>query len=331
MSTEPTPIRWGIMGTGGIAARFVEGLRLVPGAEVVAVGSRAQATAEQFGEQWGIARRHGDYTSLATDDEVDVVYVATPHPGHHEASLLCLKAGRHVLCEKPLAMNATQAEEMIEAARSGERFLMEGMWTRCQPAMVEIARMVHSGEIGEVTTVTATFGERFPYDPHSRWFAPELGGGALLDLGVYPVALASMLLGEPTVLSAQAVRAPTGVDAQTGIVLTGANGGLATLTCSMVGRLPLRATIAGTEATIEVTDWIHPTEFVVHRRDEEPQTLRFPREGNGFEYEGAHVGAMIAQGALESPLMSWQESLSIARTLDTVREQIGLRYPEGVG
>ncbi|RCV47369.1 oxidoreductase [Marinitenerispora sediminis] len=322
-------MRWGILGTGAIAERFLHGLRAVPGAEVVAVGSRNAATAARFADRWGIPRRHAEHRALAEDDAVDVVYVALPHSAHHAATVMCLSAGRHVLCEKPLALDAAQARDMVATARRTGRFLMEAMWTRFAPAMREVHALVGGGGIGEVRMLTADIGWRFRYDPAGRLFDPALGGGALLDLGVYPVALASALLGAPVGVSARAAFAGTGVDAQVGAVLTAASGAVAVLGCSIEADLPNRAVITGTAGRIEVPEWYNPAEYTVHPADGPPRTVRRPHLANGFEHEAAAVTALVRDGAAESPLMPLDESVRIAATLDAVRHAIGGRRPGG--
>ncbi len=195
-------LHWGILGTGGIAHAFAADLVHTDTGEIVAVGSRSQEGADRFGEQYGIGRRHGSYEALAADPDVDAIYVATPHPFHHENTLLALGAGKHVLVEKAFTMNAAQALELVAAARARGLFLMEAMWTRFLPHVVEIRRLLAEGALGRVVTVMADHGQWFAFDPSSRLFAPELGGGALLDLGVYPVSFASMVLGTPTRIEA---------------------------------------------------------------------------------------------------------------------------------
>ncbi|MBX9387454.1 Gfo/Idh/MocA family oxidoreductase [Streptomonospora halotolerans] len=303
------------------------GLRALPDAHVAAVGSRGAATAEEFSRTWDIPRAHASYADLAADPQVDVVYVATPHSVHRDAAVLCLEAGRHVLCEKPLAVNAAQAEQMVQAARRARRFLMEAMWTRFAPAMARVRELVAEGAIGEVRMVTATIGGHVPYDPRGRLFAPALAGGALLDVGVYPVALASEFLGEITDVQARAALAPTGVDSQAAVVLTGATGALGLLGCSVEAHIPRRAAVVGTAGSIELADWYCPTGLVLHRAGARPEELEFPHTANGFEYEAAEVQARLRAGDLESPLMSWDESLRIARVLDAVRERVGVAYP----
>ncbi|GAB3451007.1 Gfo/Idh/MocA family oxidoreductase [Streptomonospora sediminis] len=321
------PVRWGILGTGAIAHRFMAGLRAVPEAEVVAVGSRSPETADRFAAAWDIPRVHGSYADLAADGGVDVVYVATPHNVHHQATMLCLEAGRHVLCEKPLAVNAAEAAAMIDAAKRNDRFLMEAMWTRFAPATAKVRELVAEGAIGEVRMVSAGIGVRTDYDPAHRLYAPDLAGGALLDVGVYPVALASMFLGEFTDVQAQATKAPTGVDAQVAMAVTGSSGALALLGCSIESALPRRADIVGTHGSIGLADWFCPTGLVLRREGAEAEEFSFPHTANGFEYEVMEVHRRLGESARESPLMPWQESLHIAEALDAVRARIAVSYP----
>ncbi|GLU48405.1 Gfo/Idh/MocA family protein [Nocardiopsis ansamitocini] len=332
MTTGHGELRWGIQATGAIAAAFAQGLRAVGGARLTAVGSRTVEGADRFADQWGIPNRHGSLAGLAADPDVDVVYVATPHPAHHTATLACLEAGKHVLCEKPLAMNIRQATEMVEAARRNERFLMEAMWTRFAPATRAIKRLVDDGAIGELRVLNADFGNAVPYDPRHRIWAPELGGGALLDLGVYPIALASFFLGELTVVGATGHRAPNGVvDAQAAVVVVGAAGATGLLSCSLEAPLPNRVALAGTLGRIEFDRWWCPTEFTLHRNGRDPESFVFPHRANGYEYEAEEVAARIAEGALESPLMSWDESLRVTAVLDEVRARLGVVYPADAG
>ena len=197
--TQPDdrPIRWGILATGGIARAFTDDLALQPDSEVVAVGSRSQASADAFGDEFGVPHRHASYQALVSDPDVDAVYVATPHPGHHDAALLAINAGKAVLVEKPFAMDAAQAREMIDAARERGTFLMEAMWTRFLPHIARVREILAAGTLGDVVYLTAEHGQWFAPDPQFRLFAPELGGGALLDLGIYPVSFAHLVLGVP--------------------------------------------------------------------------------------------------------------------------------------
>ncbi|MDT0303721.1 Gfo/Idh/MocA family protein [Streptomonospora wellingtoniae] len=325
--SSSTPVRWGILGTGGIAHRFMTGLRAVDDAEVVAVGSRSAATADRFARTWDIPRSHATYAELAADEGVDVVYVATPHNFHHEPTVTCLRAGRHVLCEKPLAVNAGQAAAMTGAAASADRFLMEAMWTRFAPATRKVRDLLAEGAIGEVRMVQAGIGGRMDYDPQGRLFSPDLAGGALLDVGVYPVAFASMVLGDLTSVQAQAHKAPTGVDSQVAMTVTGSGGTLGVLSCSIEAPIPRRADIVGTRGSIALTDWFCPSGLVLHREGADPERFDYPHTANGFEYEVMEVHRRLRAGERQSPLMSWRESVRIAEALDAARERIGVVYP----
>ncbi|MDQ1541907.1 MAG: hypothetical protein QOH29_2633, partial [Actinomycetota bacterium] len=213
------PVRWGIIGTGGIAATFAGDLALLPDAEIVAVGSRSQAGADAFADRFAIAHRHSSYEALARDPDVDAVYVATPHPMHRDNALLAIEAGKAVLVEKPFTINAAETRVLIDAAKAQGTFLMEAMWTRFLPHVVRIRELIAAGRLGELRSLTADHGQWFPSNPEFRLFAPELGGGALLDLGIYPLSFASMLFGRPTTVTAVSDKAMTGVDAQTAVVL----------------------------------------------------------------------------------------------------------------
>ncbi|PSK83564.1 putative dehydrogenase [Murinocardiopsis flavida] len=320
-------MQWGVLGAGRIARSFIAGLRAVEDAELAAVGSRSAATARAFADEFAIPRAHGGYRELAEDPDVDVVYVATPHPFHHAATLLCLEAGKHVLCEKPLAINAAETAEMIAAARRCDRFLMEAMWTRFSPAMREVARVVADGEIGEVRMLTADFGGYRAFDPADRAYAPELGGGALLDLGIYPLALASQFLGPITAITAQATLAPTGVDARAGLVVTGAGGGIGSLACALDAEQATRAVVSGTKGRVEIEHFYNADAFTLHLTGRETREFTFPRQVNGYEYEAAEVTRLVREDERESSLMPLDETLSIARLLDEARRQVGVRYP----
>jgi predicted dehydrogenase len=322
-------IRWGVVGTGLIASRFAGDLVLLEDAEVVAVGSRAMATADDFADRFDVPRRYGSYEELVADQEVDAVYVSTPHPGHHAATRLALEAGKAVLCEKPFMLNAAEADDVIGLARERGVFLMEAMWTRFLPHMVRIREILAAGTLGRLVGVQADHGQWFAYDPGNRLFAPSLGGGALLDLGVYPVSLASSVLGPPTTVTAVSDPAETGVDGQTTVVLRGAGGTQAVLTTTLWAVTPCRATIVGTDARIEVDPtWYVPTSFTVLSRDDEVlERFEEPRVGHGLRYQAAEVGRCLRAGLTESPVLPLDESRSVMATLDEVRRQIGLTYP----
>jgi predicted dehydrogenase len=319
-----TPIRWGILGTGGIARVFTEDLLRLPGHEVVAVGSRATGTAEAFAARHGIGRAHGSYEDLAADGEVDVVYVATPHPGHHPAALRCLEGGRAVLVEKPFTTTAADAEHLIAVARDRGLFAMEGMWTRFNPVISRLRALVADGAIGEIQSVYADFSFAFAFDPAHRLWAPELAGGALLDVGVYPVSFAWMLLGAPDTVQATSAPAPTGVDANTGILLGYASGAVALLHCGLMADSPQTATVTGTKGRIEVAaPFFRPEAMTVHRAGAEPETFTTEIDGHGYTYQAAEVARCLRAGALESPLMPLGETRDILGTLETIAALLG--------
>jgi predicted dehydrogenase len=321
--------RWGILGTGRIAGLFATGLASAPGAALIAVGSRTQEAADAFGDRFNIPRRHASYEALAADPDVDVIYVSTPHTRHAENTLLCLNAGKAVLCEKPFALNARQAEEMVALARAKNLFLMEAMWSRYYPAMVEARRLLKEGAIGEQRMLAADLGFRSTVGKEHRLRNPALGGGALLDVGVYPVSFASMIFGEPKTITSQATLGETGVDEQVGIVLGYDDGQFAVLYTSIQVSTLHEATVMGTEGTMRIgLDWHKPTQLTLLRAGQAPDIIALPFEGNGYNYEAVEVMACLHDGKTESAVMPLDESLGSMRTLDTLRGQWGLRYPD---
>ncbi len=320
--------RWGILGTGSIARQFVRGLNSVPEAEVLAVGSRSEASAAKFADKRNIPRRHASYQALASDPDVDVVYIATPHPFHAENATLCLEAGKAVLCEKPFCVNAAEAERVVGLAREKGLFLMEGMWTRFFPLMGEVRRLVSEGALGEVRMLNVDFGFRADPDPASRLFAPGLGGGALLDVGVYCVSFASMVLGRPSGSVGISHLGETGVDEQASIGLEHEGGRLANLSIGIRTTTPQEATIIGTEAYARIhAPWWRPESMTISRPGEEDETVEVPVTGNGFGYEAAEVMRCLEAGKTESEIMPLDETVSVMKTMDSIRAAWGLKYP----
>jgi predicted dehydrogenase len=316
------PLRWGLIGTGGIAATFAADLELTDSGVAIAVGSRQMDSADRFGDRFGVPNRHASYEALVADPEVDVVYVATPHPFHHANAQLALSAGKPVLVEKAFTMNAAEARDLVATARAEGLFLMEAMWTRFLPHIAQIRGLLDDGALGEIVTVTADHGQWFANDPEFRMFAPELGGGALLDLGVYPVSFASMVLGAPQRIVSVVSPAFTGVDGQTSIVFEYATGAQAVLTCTLSAKSPTRAAIVGTEARIEIDgDFYAPTSFTLISRSGEQTRFDAPHEGRGLRHEADEVARCLREGLLESPLMPLDESVSIMATMDAVLAQ----------
>lgn len=321
-------IRWGIIGPGSIAKSFCRGVAVLPDHHVVAVGSRTQEKANTFGEEFNVPRRHGSYQALVEDPEVDAVYVATPHPYHKENSLQALNAGKPVLCEKPFTINERELREVVDAARAKKLFLMEGMWTRFFPLMYRVRELLRERAIGEVRMVQADFGFRTGFDPKGRLFDPQLGGGALLDVGIYVCSFSSMVLGAPDRVTGLATIGETGVDEQAAVVLGHPGGAVSLLFSAVRTNTPHMAFINGTEGriTIHVPFW-KPERLTLTRTGKADELIELPMEGSGFNYEIAEVGRCLREGKTESDVMPLNESLSLMRTMDELRRQWGVRYP----
>ncbi|MFC9594224.1 Gfo/Idh/MocA family protein [Streptomyces sp. NPDC056944] len=324
-------VRWGILATGGIAERFATDLGALDDAEVVAVASRTEASAKAFADRFGIPRAYGEWAGLVADEDVDVVYVATPHHAHRAAAGLALEAGKAVLCEKALTLNAREAEELVTLARGRGLFLMEAMWMYCNPLIRRIAELVRDGAVGEVRTVQADFGLAGPFDAAHRLRDPAVGGGALLDLGVYPVSFAHLLLGEPSAVHAHARISPEGVDLNTGMLLGWDSGASALLSCSLEADTPLTASVTGTAGRIDVPrGFFFPERFTLHRAGREPEEFVSADDPHSLRHEAAEVMRCLRAGATESPLVPLDGSLAVMRTLDAVRDRVGVRYPQEV-
>ena len=322
------PLRWGILGPGGIAAVFAEAINRHTRSQVVAVGSRHRDRAERFATHHGIPTTHVGYEALVADPQVQAVYVASPHSEHREHALMAIAAGKHVLVEKSFTRNAAEAQEVIDAARSAGVFLMEAMWTRFLPHVVALRSVLERGDIGEVVTLIADHGQALNGLPDShRLHNPDLAGGALLDLGVYPVSFAHDLLGVPTSIHGTGSLTPTGVDGQVSMALGYGERVQASLHTTLLSRTATTAVIGGTEGRVEIaTDFYRPTSFTVVRHD--GTWWSYDREiDGGFQYQAAEVARQVADGATESPRMTWQNTLEVMATMDEVRRQIGVAYP----
>ncbi len=317
------PLRWGILGTGRIAQTFASDLKLIEEGVVAAVGSRSKRGADLFGDTFDVARRHGSYEELVADPEVEVVYVATPHPMHAQDARLALDHGKHVLVEKAFTMNAAEARSVVTLARANRLFAMEAMWTRFLPHVAAIRGLLADDALGEIVAVHADHGKWFERDPSFRLFAPELGGGALLDLGVYPVSFASMVLGRPSTVRALVTPTFTGVDGQSSMLLGYDSGAHAVLTCTSLARSATRASIVGTEARVDIDgDFYAPTSFTLTTRRGDATRFDFPSPGRGLHYQAVDVASRIRAGELESPLMPLDETVSIMETMDEVLAQL---------
>ncbi len=320
-------LRWGILGAGGIASVFTEAVTRHTHSEVVAVGSRAQDRADEFAARHSIGRSHGSYEALVADPEVDVVYVASPHSEHLDHALLAIAAGKHVLVEKAFTVNAAEAERVFDAARAAGVFVMEAMWTRFLPHVVVMHDVLARGEIGELVGVIADHGQNMGHHPAThRLHDRALAGGALLDLGVYPVSFAHDLFGTPDRVSAIGALTPTGVDGQVSIAL-GFAAVQASLHTTLEANTATTAVVFGTHGRIEIQGRFYaPTRFTVVRDDGNHWTFDGMVDA-GMQYEAAEVARCVAAGLSESPLMTWEGTLAVMRTLDEVRRQIGLVYP----
>ena len=320
-------IHWGILGPGSIAHQFAAGLQSVPGAKLYAVGSRTQANAEAFADKYEAPKRYGSYEALASDPDVHAIYIATPHPSHKDAALLCLNHGKAVLCEKPFTVNAKEAAEVIDLARAKDLFVMEAMWSRFFPAMARLRALLAEGTIGEARMLQADFGFRTGVNPEGRLFNLALAGGGLLDVGVYTVSLASMIFGTPTEVSGLAQMGETGVDEQAALTLKYADGQLASLTTGIRINTPQEAVILGTEGSLKLhAPWWKPSLLTVSANGKSEE-ISVPFEGPGMNYEAQEVGDCLRAGKTESAILPLSETLSILKTLDTLRAQWGLKYP----
>lgn len=320
-------IKWGILGCGSIANAHAAALSETPDAELWAVGSRTETKAKQFAKKHQSYRSYMSYKELAEDPDVQAVYIATPHPMHCENTLLCLDNGKAVLCEKPFAVNAREARKMVETAREKRLFLMEAMWTRFFPIMHRVRDEIAKGTIGKVRIVTADFGFRAGYDPKSRIFDPHLGGGALLDVGVYAISFASMILGKPSSIASTMKEAGTGVDAQSAYVFGYRSGEIAILYSSVEANTPWEATIVGEEGRIRIhSPFWKPSQMTITTQ-EGNQEVNVPYDGNGYRFQVEEVGRCIRENLTESPIMPLDETVSIMETMDEIRKQWGLKYP----
>ena len=321
-------VHWGIAGPGKIATGFANGLTMVDDAELVAVGSRSIDRAREFAARYDVAGVHGSYEDLAADPAVDIVYVATPNQRHAADALLFLEAGKHVLCEKPFALNEAQGQQMIDTARERGLFLMEAMWSRFLPGYRAIVDQIAAGAIGEPRLVEADFGFRAPFDPTHRLYDPRLGGGGLLDLGVYPIQLAALVLGPPSEISAQGWIGESGVDEQVAAVLGHPGGSLAVVKAAVATNLSCTGRIAGTDGVIELPAFMHCPQSITVVKGAERHEIDASYDGDGLRFQVHEVHRCLTAGERESPTMSHAETLSILRTLDTIRDQIGLRFPD---
>lgn len=321
--------RWGILGLGRIAHKFAQDLLTVPNARLQAVASTSQQRAEEFGAQYGAVHAFGTYEALLSCPDLDVVYVATPHVNHYENTLLLLNGGLPVLCEKPFAMNGQQVAEMVETAREKGVFLMEALWSRFMPTILKVKELIDSGVIGNVQMVKADFGFKADFSPEGRLFNKALGGGALLDIGIYPLFLSYLILGKARSVKATAVLGTTGTDEQCGMVLSYNDHKMAVLDCTLTAKTDCVGLIYGDQGMIRIHGRFHESQTVsLEYEGEEPQLFHFPRSTHGYEYEIEHVGQCLANGLTESPLWSLEDSMALMELLDAIRAEAGIWYEQ---
>ena len=320
--------KWGIIGTGGIARAFADDIAFLSDHVVVAVGSRTLENAESFVKTIPGAKAHGSYDALINDADIDAIYVATPHPSHKENVIAALNAKKPVLCEKPFAVNARQAQEMVAAAKANDVALMEAMWARFLPHYGKIREIVASGVLGQITTIHADHGQRLADQNIPRLVEPSLAGGALLDLGIYPISFAHMILGIPQSITSTAVLTDKGVDAQTSMILDYANGAQAILNTTMIVQTPCTAVIAGLNGYLQVNrTFYNPTSMRLTLFDGTITEYPSDYKGHGLREQAVEFARVVKSGAKESPILRWQDTIAIMEIMDTVRSQIGLKYP----
>jgi predicted dehydrogenase len=318
---------WAILGPGGIATAFAKDLALLDGHSIGAVGSRSLANAENFAAQFG-GKAYGSYEALVHDPAIDAVYVATPHPAHHDNVIMALNAGKPVLCEKPFSVNAVEAQAMVDAASQNKVALMEAMWARFLPHYAKVREIVASGVLGPIHSIHADHGQRLADQGISRLVEPSLAGGALLDLGIYPISFAHMILGNPTSITSTAVMTDKGVDAQTSMIFSYNNGAQAVLTTTMIEQTPCRAVVAGLNGWLEIDrTFYNPASMRVVMND--GSVIEYPNTytGHGLREQAETFKQLVQSGKLESEILTWKDTVDIMKSMDTVRQQIGLKYP----
>ncbi len=325
-------IRWGILGCGRIARKFAADLKFVKDAKLMAVGARKLETAELFSSEFPAEHVHGSYEALVSDPDVDVIYIASPHALHHEHTLLCINHGKAVLCEKAFAINLRQAKEMTDLAKSKKVFLMEAVWSKFLPQYQKVQELIAGGQLGEIRNVIVNFGfiPQPPVPP--RLFDPALGGGSLLDIGIYNVFLALSVLGRPDEIEAHMEPTSTGVDLQLATLLKYKSGAMAQLFSSLSTNMGTEADICGTKSRIRLTSRFYAPSATIElfaAREDSKQIIPVHTEpGSGYQYEARHVGECLRKGLTESPVMTYADSLLIMETMDRIRAVAGIHYAE---
>lgn len=318
---------WGILGPGGIAQAFAKDLTFLEGHTIGAVGSRSLTNAQSFANTFG-GTAYGSYEELVADSHIDAIYVATPHPAHHDNVILALNAGKPVLCEKPFAVNAKQAQAMVDAAAKNKVALMEAMWARFLPHYAKVREIIASGVLGPILSIHADHGQRLADQGIARLVEPQLAGGALLDLGIYPISFAHMILGNPISITSSAVMTDKGVDAQTSMIFNYDNGAQAILTTTMIEQTPCRAVVAGLDGWLEIDrTFYNPASMRVILNDGTVTEYPSAYTGHGLREQADVFKQIVKSGEVESKILSWKDTVDIMKSMDTIRGQIGLKYP----
>ncbi len=322
-----TKYKWGIIGAGNIAGKFAEDLKLLPQARLKAVSSRSADRASAFAKKYKIPEWHDSWDAIAADPDLDIVYVATHHPFHFQNTRSCLEAGKAVICEKPITMNRQELDILVRIARENKVFLMEAIWSRFLPSTRKVLEVRKSGELGQLTSVDADFGFRFEFDPRHRLFDPAKGGGALLDIGIYPVFISQLMAGPPEKIWATARFAPTGVDHSCNMIFEHGNEVVSSLSCTLLSDAPIEANLLFEHGWIRMESWwLTPGPITIHRKGRKPRRVKFREPGNGYHHEAAEVMQCLDRGLTESPSLPLGFSLDLMGTLDAVRKECGIRY-----
>ena len=320
-------IRLGILGPGRIVDRVMTDMANAKEVNVTAVASRSIDRAKAAAKRYGFPTAYGSYEEMAKSREVDLVYIATPHPFHAEQAMLMMRNGKHVICEKPMAVNDSETEAMAACARENSVFLMEAMWTRFMPAAIKTKQLADDGEIGEIRHIDANFSYSGQYDEKDRLYNMDLAGGALLDLGVYPLMAITLFLGwKPDSVSAVSFKAPTGADTRMCAQLGFPSGATAQFFCGMDAEADQRLAVYGTEGWLEIPDFWHPTRVILHHGGKQ-KTFEYPPENEGHHYEFDHAAGCIRNGMTESPVVTLEESIAVSRLCTQMRKQMGIIYP----
>ncbi len=325
---EPGTIRWGIIGPGGIAHKFAQGLATIPNANLKAVASRSMDRARKFAEQYNVPYAYEGYEKILGSKEVDIVYIATPHSEHFNNTMMCLEAGMPVLCEKPFTINSKQLTKLVDVARSREVFMMEAIWSLFLPTVQKVIEIRDSGRLGKIKGIIADFCFQLPYDPEHRGYNLELGGGALLDIGIYPVFLTLLLMGKPREIKSMAILSETGADESCSMLFKYENQVIANLKCSFAADGPTEATFLFEQGIVKINSrWFTPSTLTIIEKKKKAKEVTFNYTGNGYHLEAIESMRCLSEGFKESPMLPLSFSLELMGILDEIRRQCGIAYP----